>query len=205
LSKSIFPLGEFTKPQVRDMAQQRGLNNFDKKDSTGICFIGERQFKQFLSQYLPAQPGDICTLDGKRIGQHDGLMYYTLGQRQGLGIGGSSEGDGQAWYVVRKNLTDNTLLVAQGHDHPSQFSDTVVATQPHWIADIPDELPFPCCAKTRYRQADQPCNIIQLDRNSCTVRFDNPQRAVTPGQSIVFYSGEECLGGAIIDTSFISD
>jgi len=204
LSKSLFPLGSISKPQVRALAEQYGFVNFDKKDSTGICFIGERKFKEFLSQYLPAQPGAILTVDGKCIGKHDGLMYYTLGQRQGLGIGGYSEGDGNAWYVVSKNLADNTLIVAQGHDNPSLLSNTVVATQPHWIADQPDKLPFRCWAKTRYRQADQACTIIQLDRDSCTVQFDQPQRAVTPGQSMVFYLNDECLGGSIIDNSFNS-
>jgi len=204
LSKSLFPLGSINKTLVRSLAEQHGFVNFDKKDSTGICFIGERKFKEFLSQYLPAQPGEILTVEGKSIGKHDGLMYYTLGQRQGLGIGGYSKGDGQAWYVVKKNLSENTLIVAQGHDHPSLFSDTVIATQPHWIADPPAQLPFKCWAKTRYRQSDQACRIEQLDENTCTVRFDQPQRAVTPGQSMVFYFEDECLGGSIIDNSFNS-
>jgi len=204
LSKSIFPLGSIAKPEVRALAEQHGLMTFDKKDSTGICFIGERKFKDFLSHYLPAQPGDIITIDGKTIGKHDGLMYYTLGQRQGLGIGGSSEGDGQAWYVVRKNLQENILIVAQGHDHPSLFSNTVTAKHPHWITESPPALPWRGWAKTRYRQPDQACTLLQLDSDSCTVQFDQPQRAVTPGQSMVFYSGEECLGGAIIDSGFIS-
>ncbi|WP_455221344.1 tRNA 2-thiouridine(34) synthase MnmA [Kaarinaea lacus] len=204
LSKSVFPLGMLTKPDVRALAEQAGFTNFGKKDSTGICFIGERKFKDFLSQYLPAQPGAIHTVDGEVIGQHDGLMYYTLGQRQGLKIGGSKQGDGQPWYVVEKNLTDNILIVAQGHDHPRLFTDTLIATNLHWIADIPDKAPFACYAKTRYRQNDQSCRIIELNQESCQVQFDKPQRAVTPGQSVVFYAGDECLGGAVIDKAFNS-
>ena len=205
LSKSLFPLGEISKPEVRALAEQSGFENFAKKDSTGICFIGERKFKEFLSQYIPAQPGDIKTIDGETIGNHDGLMYYTLGQRQGLGIGGSSGGDGQPWYVVGKDLDNNVLTVAQGHDHPSLFSTMLVGTNVHWIADRPNELPYKCFAKTRYRQSDQACTIIELNDHNCTVEFDQPQRAVTPGQSVVFYQGEECLGGAIIDKAFNSD
>lgn len=204
LSKSVFPLGTLTKPEVRSLAESAGFANFAKKDSTGICFIGERKFKAFLSQYLPAQRGDIQTVDGEVIGHHDGLMYYTLGQRQGLGIGGSRQGDGQPWYVVAKNLDDNVLVVAQGHDHPRLFSDTLIATDIHWIADIPGEPGFQCMAKTRYRQTDQSCTITELSEQSCTVRFAQPQRAVTPGQSVVFYQNDECLGGGIIDRAFNS-
>jgi tRNA-specific 2-thiouridylase len=205
LSKSVFPLGTLTKPEVRSLAEAAGFDNFAKKDSTGICFIGERKFKAFLSQYLPAQRGDIQTVDGETIGQHDGLMYYTLGQRQGLGIGGSQHGDGQPWYVVDKNLDDNILVVAQGHDHPRLFTNTLNATNVHWIADSPADVPFSCHAKTRYRQPDQACTIIDLSERTCTVRFDQPQRAVTPGQSVVFYKDEECLGGGIIDRAFNSE
>jgi len=204
LSKSLFPLGMLTKPDVRALAEQNGFANYAKKDSTGICFIGERKFKDFLSQYLPAQPGDIQTVDGDIIGEHDGLMYYTLGQRQGLKIGGSRQGDGQPWYVVEKNLADNILIVAQGHDHPRLFTDTLIASHLHWIADIPDQAPFTCFAKTRYRQNDQACSILEWDENSCKVQFDQLQRAVTPGQSVVFYNGNECLGGAIIAKAFNS-
>lgn len=204
LSKSVFPLGMLTKPDVRAIAEQAGFANFAKKDSTGICFIGERKFKDFLSQYLPAQPGEIHTVDSDVIGQHDGLMYYTLGQRQGLKIGGSKQGDGQPWYVVEKNLADNILVVAQGHDHPRLFTNTLLATHLHWISDFPDEAPFACYAKTRYRQNDQACHIVEWDNKTCKVVFDQPQRAVTPGQSVVFYAGDECLGGAIIDKAFNS-
>lgn len=204
LGKSLFPLGDLEKSEVRELAEKSGFENFAKKDSTGICFIGERKFKEFLSQYLPARPGDIRTLDNQIIGQHDGLMYYTLGQRQGLGIGGSNKGDGQPWYVVDKNLDENILIVAQGHDHPALFTNTLVGTQAHWIAETPESLPYRCSAKTRYRQKDQTCSIVELDENTCTVEFDNPQRAVTPGQSVVFYQNDECLGGAIIDRAFNS-
>ncbi len=204
LSKSLFPLGELTKPEVRKLAEQSGFDNFAKKDSTGICFIGERKFKEFLSRYLPAQPGEIRSVDNEVIGKHDGLMYYTLGQRQGLGIGGSKQGDGQPWYVVDKILHDNILVVAQGHDHPRLFSNTLVATDVHWIADIPSTLPYQCYAKTRYRQSDQACQIVELDESTCKVAFEQPQRAVTPGQSVVFYVDDECLGGGIIDKAFNS-
>lgn len=199
LSKSIFPLGEQTKPAVRAMAEQANFANFNKKDSTGICFIGERKFKTFLSQYLPAQSGIIRSVDDEAIGEHDGLMYYTLGQRQGLNIGGSKSGNGQPWYVVSKDLDSNTLIVAQGHEHPRLFSNSLTSEAIHWIADVPSTLPFRCAAKTRYRQADQACTIVDLTDSGCTVRFDEPQRAVTPGQSVVFYRGEECLGGGIIE------
>ncbi len=198
LGKTLFPLGELEKPQVRRLAEQANFANHQKKDSTGICFIGERKFKEFLSRYLPAQPGDMQTPDGKCIGQHDGLMYYTLGQRQGLGIGGAKDASGEPWYVVGKNLHDNILLVAQGHNHPLLFRRELKADQLNWIAEIPKDIPFVCTAKTRYRQTDQPCVISQLDDNQCSVVFDQPQRAVTPGQSVVFYNNDECLGGGVI-------
>jgi len=204
LGKSLFPLGHITKPEVRAIAEDSGFTNFSKKDSTGICFIGERKFREFLSQYLPAKHGIIKTHDGKVIGEHDGLMYYTLGQRQGLRIGGSSQGDGQPWYVVNKHLDNNELIVAQGHDHPSLFSTHLAATNVHWIADTPPSIPFQCSAKTRYRQDDQPCTIVELDNEQCIVKFEAPQRAVTPGQSVVFYTNDECLGGAVIDRAFNS-
>lgn len=198
LAKAWFPLGELTKPEVRHLAEQAQFANHAKKDSTGICFIGERKFKDFLSQYLPAQPGEMQTPEGKSMGQHDGLMYYTLGQRQGLGIGGDRDSSGDPWYVVEKNLDDNILIVAQGHNHPRLFRDELNADQLHWIAEAPQQLPYRCMAKTRYRQADQACTITQLDGEHCTVRFDEPQRAITPGQSVVFYQGDECLGGGVI-------
>ena len=205
LSKALFPLGELNKTHVRAIAEQQGFINFAKKDSTGICFIGERNFKDFLKRYLPAKPGEMRTPDGKLIGEHDGLMYYTLGQRQGLGIGGRQDGDGQPWFVVAKDLASNTLIVAQGHDHPLLFSQRLIAKSINWICQPPTELPLSCNAKTRYRQADQACQIIRLEdkgsQNSCEVVFAEPQRAVTPGQSVVFYQGDECLGGGIIDST----
>ena len=198
LSKSWFPLGDLTKPEVRQIAEKAGFSNYAKKDSTGICFIGERKFKEFLNRYLPSQPGEIRTSEGDLIGKHDGLMFYTLGQRQGLGIGGSADGSGDAWYVVSKNLENNSLVVAQGHNHPMLFRNKLVATQLNWIADCPDDIPFQCMAKTRYRQQEQACTITQLDDDHCEVLFDQPQRAITPGQSVVFYHKEECLGGGVI-------
>ncbi|MCF6211374.1 MAG: tRNA 2-thiouridine(34) synthase MnmA [Gammaproteobacteria bacterium] len=207
LQRALFPLGELCKPEVRRIAEQQGFTNAAKKDSTGICFIGERKFKEFLSRFLPAQPGEMRTPEGKRVGQHDGLMYYTLGQRQGLGIGGSQGGSGDPWYVVDKDLDNNRLIVAQGHDHPLLFRSELTAGQLNWIAERPASLPFQCMAKTRYRQADQVCTITEwraergaeLDANRCHVHFEQPQRAITPGQSVVFYRDNECLGGGVIE------
>ena len=203
LQRALFPLGELCKPEVRRIAKQQGFTNAAKKDSTGICFIGERKFKQFLSRFLPAQHGEMRTPEGELIGQHDGLMYYTLGQRQGLGIGGSQGGSGDPWYVVGKDLDNNILIVAQGHDHPLLFRAELTASQLNWIAERPAALPFHCMAKTRYRQADQACTITQLgaelDGNRCHLHFEQPQRAITPGQSVVFYLGDECLGGGVIE------
>lgn len=198
LSRSIFPLGDLTKPEVRILAQKAGFSNFSKKDSTGICFIGERKFKDFLSKYLPAQPGEIHTPEGNIVGKHDGLMFYTLGQRQGLGIGGSSSGTGDPWYVVGKNLDYNILIVAQGHNHPLLFRNSLTAREINWITTPPDKLPYQCDAKIRYRQADQPCTITAIEPDFCEVEFSQPQRAITPGQSVVFYDNDECLGGGVI-------
>jgi len=198
LTHALFPLGELTKPAVRALAAEQGFGTHDKKDSTGICFIGERKFKEFLSRYLPAQPGDIVTPEGKTIGRHDGLMYHTLGQRKGLNIGGRRDATEQPWYVAAKNVQQNTLTVVQGDQHPLLFSQTLTAEQLNWIAGEPPALPLRCVAKTRYRQADQACIIEFVNTDTCRVRFDAPQRAVTPGQSVVFYQGDECLGGGII-------
>jgi tRNA-specific 2-thiouridylase len=198
LAQTLFPLGELTKPEVRQLAAELGLPNHAKKDSTGICFIGERKFKDFLSRYLPAQPGEIHDPAGRCVGHHDGLMYYTLGQRQGLGIGGAKDSSGEPWYVVAKNLEHNVLVVAQGHDHPLLFRSVLEARQLNWIAEAPREIPFRCTAKVRYRQPDQACVITRLEGDACEVQFDEPQRAVTPGQSVVFYHGDECLGGGVI-------
>ncbi len=193
LARTLFPIGHLTKPEVRELARAAGLPNHDRKDSTGICFIGERDFKGFLARYLPAQPGDIHTFTGERLGRHDGLMYYTLGQRHGLGIGGA----GEPWYVARKDLASNTLYVVQGENHPALFSHGLEAGDLHWVAGAPPTLPLRCAAKTRYRQPDQAC-ALTLSPAHLAARFDLPQRAVTPGQSVVFYQGEECLGGGVI-------
>lgn len=196
LSHAVFPLGQILKTQVRDIAAAHGFINADKKDSTGICFIGERKFKTFLQEYLPAQPGNIVTLEGNIIGRHEGLMYYTLGQRQGLGIGGVKNADESPWFVAEKNLENNTLVVVQGTDHPALFRDHLEVESIHWIGHTP-ELPLRCAAKTRYRQADQACVVTQHE-NGFRISFDQPQRSVTPGQSVVLYLNEQCLGGGII-------
>ncbi len=202
LAKILFPVGELSKPEVRAIAARQGFVNHAKKDSTGICFIGERNFKKFLGRYLPAQPGEIRTVDDALIGRHDGLMYYTLGQRQGLGIGGLRNGSGDPWYVVDKDMPRNVLIVAQGHDHPLLFSNRLQAGDLHWVAGAAPQVPALCTAKTRYRQADQACVIPAIKDGICEVRFDKPQRAVTPGQSVVFYRDEECLGGGVIHEKY---
>uniref|UniRef100_A0A486XY24 tRNA-specific 2-thiouridylase MnmA n=1 Tax=Rheinheimera sp. BAL341 TaxID=1708203 RepID=A0A486XY24_9GAMM len=199
VAQTLFPVGELEKPAVRAIAEQKGLITHDKKDSTGICFIGERKFKDFLQQYLPAQPGDIITVDGAVIGRHEGLMYHTLGQRKGLGIGGLRDGGDEPWYVVGKNLEANQLVVAQGHDHPSLLSAGLVASQLHWTDRKGPQQPLRCSVKTRYRQTDIPCLLTPLGNGTVQVQFDCPQKAVTPGQSAVFYLDEVCLGGGIID------
>ncbi|MDH5784268.1 MAG: tRNA 2-thiouridine(34) synthase MnmA [Chromatiales bacterium] len=201
LKHALFPVGELNKAEVRNLAEQHQLVTHNKKDSTGICFIGERKFRDFLSRYLPAQPGEIQTPEGEVIGHHSGLMYYTLGQRQGLGIGGVAGYPDEPWFVVAKDLPHNVLIAAQGHDHPLLFCQTLQASQLHWVSGEPPVPPFSCRAKVRYRQQDQACTIMRLEGECCTVSFDEPQRAVTPGQSVVFYDGEVCLGGGIIDTT----
>ncbi len=198
LAHARFPVGELCKTEVRRLAREAGLATHDRRDSTGICFIGERRFKAFLMRFLPALPGAIRTADGREVGRHDGLMYYTLGQRHGLGIGGRQDAGGEAWYVIGKRLDDNVLLVAQGHDHPALMSQGLEAAQPHWIAGTP-RLPLACTAKIRYRMRDVPCRVEAPADDRLRVRFSTPQRAVTPGQSVVFYAGEECLGGAVIE------
>lgn len=199
LAKSLFPVGELTKSQVRTLAEQLELTTAHKKDSTGICFIGERKFKDFLSRYLPAQPGDIVTLNGKTVGQHEGLMYHTLGQRKGLGVGGIKSATEDAWYVVEKDLINNRLIIVQGADHPALFSHALIAQQLHWVNRKTPEVPFKCTVKTRYRQQDIPCLLTPLDSDRIYVKFDAPVAAVTPGQSAVFYQDEICLGGGIIE------
>lgn len=200
IAGSLFPVGELDKPEVRAIAETQGFSNAKKKDSTGICFIGERKFRDFLQRFLPAQPGDIQTPDGEIIGRHEGLMYHTLGQRKGLGIGGRADADESPWFVVDKDIRRNVLIVAQGHDHWMLQSTGLLASQMHWVSrEVPDS-PLRCTAKVRYRQQDVPCRLAHLDRDRWRVEFDAPQRAVTPGQSVVFYDGEECLGGGIIDS-----
>lgn len=199
LSRTIFPLGEWRKPAVRALAARAGFVNHAKKDSTGVCFIGERNFRRFLNRFIPAQPGPIRTLDGRIIGEHQGLMYHTLGQRQGLGIGGMRDSSDAPWYVVDKDCASNTLTVAQGVDHPQLYSAGLIAAQVHWIADgAPVSLH--CHAKIRYRQADQACELTRLDDGRYRVQFDRPQRAIAPGQSVVFYRSDECLGGGVIES-----
>lgn len=200
LSRTLFPIGHLHKPEIRELARKAGFANFKKKDSTGICFIGERKFKEFLQRYLPTQPGDIRTPEGKTIGRHQGLMYYTLGQRQGLGIGGVKDAPDEPWYVLDKDLKNNVLVVGQGHDHPLLLHTALEASRLDWCSGrVPAET-MRCRAKTRYRQADQDCTVSLLGPDRCRVTFDRAQRAITPGQSVVFYRDEICLGGGIIES-----
>ncbi|EGT3610771.1 tRNA 2-thiouridine(34) synthase MnmA [Morganella morganii] len=199
VAQSLFPVGELEKPEVRRIAEQLGLITAKKKDSTGICFIGERKFRDFLARYLPAKPGPIMTVDGQEIGQHDGLMYHTLGQRKGLKIGGTREGSDEPWYVVDKDVENNILIVAQGHEHPRLMSAGLIAQQLDWVSREPLTQPMRCVVKTRYRQEDIPCTVTPLGDDKISIRFDNPVAAVTPGQSAVFYQDEVCLGGGVIE------
>ena len=198
MKKAMFPVGGMTKREVRTIAEEAGLPVSKKKDSTGVCFIGERNFKQFLKGFLPAQPGDMVTPEGEVVGRHDGLMYYTLGQRRGLGIGG--RGDGRSFFVVDKDLKKNQLIVVQGEDHPLLYSKACTADQATFVGEpLPENTPCRLTAKFRYRQPDQ---AVTVTRNGDKIYFvyDEPQRAVTPGQSAVIYDGVKCLGGGIIDT-----
>lgn len=197
LAKTLFPVGELEKPQVRAIAEQYNLATAKKKDSTGICFIGERKFKDFLQTYLPAQKGEIYTDDGQKIGVHDGLMYYTIGQRGGIGIGGVAGRDEAPWFVLHKDLDKNRLIVGQGHDHPWLQSSKLTAYKLDWVTDVPADGKK-LTAKTRYRQPDQACTLYH-DGEQIRVVFDTPQRAVTLGQSVVLYDGDVCLGGGVID------
>lgn len=198
LSKVMFPLGHLPKSEVRKIAAEAGLATATKKDSTGICFIGERNFKDFLSNYLPAQKGNMTTLTGEVKGKHDGLMYYTVGQRHGLGIGGS----GEPWFVIGKNLKENILYVDQGFHNELLYSHFLLATDVSWVSDRKPASTFNCTAKFRYRQPDIAVTVEVLDESNVKVIFDVPVRAITPGQAVVFYNGDECLGGATIDQVF---
>lgn len=196
LARTLFPLGGLTKAQVRAMARERGLPTWDKKDSTGICFIGERRFQEFLRRFLPARPGPILSVDGTQLGCHAGLMSATIGQRRGLGLGGRHGGSGEAWYVVDKDPAANALIVAQGRDHPARFARALIACEPVFVVN-PPPFPLKCTCKTRYRQRDLPC-CVRPCSEGLEVLFEQPVAAIAPGQSVVFYQGEECLGGAVI-------
>jgi len=195
LQKVMFPIGGLEKSEVRQIAERAGLTTAKKKDSTGICFIGERNFKEFLGQYLPAQPGDMKTMDGKTVGKHDGLMYYTIGQRHGLGIGGA----GDPWFVIGKDLKENTLLVGQGFHHDALYSDSLTAINISFATARTLPATFECTAKFRYRQPDTKVTVQLTGDGNANVIFAEPVRAITPGQAVVFYDGEECLGGGTID------
>lgn len=197
LAATLFPLGEIEKSRVRELAREAALPTHAKKDSTGICFIGERNFRSFLAQYIPACPGEMRTPEGRRIGEHQGVMYYTLGQRNGLGIGGQRDAGKEAWYVVGKDVGANVLYVAQGGENHWLHSSRLRSEMPTWVASAAPAGDFRCTARTRYRQQDQPCSVRVLD-DGLEVVFDDAQRAVTPGQSLVLYDGEVCLGGAVI-------
>ncbi|RAW93800.1 MULTISPECIES: tRNA 2-thiouridine(34) synthase MnmA [unclassified Photorhabdus] len=199
IAQSLFPVGELEKPEVRRIAEKIGLVTAKKKDSTGICFIGERKFRDFLGRYLPAKPGPIMTVDGESLGEHQGLMYHTLGQRKGLGIGGTKEGSEEPWYVIDKDVQNNILIVAQGHEHPRLMSTGLIAQQLHWVDRQTLTEEIHCVVKTRYRQQDIPCTVTPINEDKIAVRFANPVASVTPGQSAVFYQGEVCLGGGVIE------
>jgi tRNA-specific 2-thiouridylase len=201
LERSLFPVGHLHKTMVRELAAQAGFQNHDKKDSTGICFIGERKFRDFLERYLPRRPGEIRTLDDELIGRHHGLMFYTIGQREGLGIGGRKESAGEPWYVVAKDPERNILNVVQGLNHPALFNRRLTTGKLHWISGSAPALPLSCTARIRYRQPDQPCLVTRGPQDTGFVEFREPQRAVTPGQSVVFYDGVVCLGGGIIEAA----
>ena len=200
LGQSLFPLASYLKTQVRAIAEQAGLPTHAKKDSTGICFIGEKRFKLFLQEYILNKPGDIKSTQGQILGRHDGLMFYTYGQRQGLGIGGSANSTNAPWYVVDKEVANNTLIIAQGAHHPMLYAQGLICGKIHWLIDKEDAacLPRTCYAKTRYRQDDQACMISPADGAQHYVMFSQPQRAITPGQYIVFYDKNQCIGGAVI-------
>ena len=194
LPQVLFPLADLPKPKIREIAAEQGLITHDKRDSTGICFIGKRKFKDFMERYLAPNPGDFLDAEGETIGKHDGLHFYTIGQRRGLGIGGP----GEAWFVADKDIERNTITLVQGEDHPLLLKKSLIATDMSWVADTPPQMPARLTAKIRYRQDDSPCTVTHLENGKIHVEFDAPQRAVTPRQSIVFYDNNICLGGALI-------
>jgi tRNA-specific 2-thiouridylase len=200
LATTLFPLGGLYKRDVREIARTAGLPNHDKKDSTGICFIGERPFREFLNRYLPANPGDIVTPEGEVVGRHMGLVYYTIGQRQGLGIGGRRNTEGEAWYAAGKHLERNQLIVVQGHDHPALLCERLTATELSWVSGTRPHCQWVYGAKIRYRQKDAPCTLSSVDDERCVVEFAEPQWAVAPGQSVVIYESRVCLGGGVIES-----
>ena len=204
LRKSLFPIGHLTKPEVRKIAEESNLYTAHKKDSTGICFIGERNFKKFLQNYLPSQPGNMVTMDGRVIGRHDGLMYYTIGQRKGLGIGGNNEFKNEAWFVCGKDLKKNELIIGQGHDSEYLISNNCICSSINWICDTPVEGK-PYTAKFRYRQKDVPVTLEFIGDDKIKVNYPQGERAVTPGQAAVIYDGEVCLGGALIDEVYFNE
>jgi tRNA-uridine 2-sulfurtransferase len=209
LARTLFPIGHLRKTEVRKIAGEIGLPNAKKKDSTGICFIGERPFREFLNRYLPMQPGPILDADGRRVGDHVGLAFYTLGQRKDIGVGGTKEGSGEPWFVARKDMASNTLWVVQGHDHPWLMSRRLTALDAAWVAGEAPRSGMRLTAKTRYRQTDADCTVVLVDGaidsavggGRFELRFDAPQWAVTPGQSAVLYDGEVCLGGGVIEAA----
>ena len=198
LARVVFPLGDMTKTEVRRVAREAGLHNFAKRDSTGICFIGERPFREFLNRYLPRKPGPMRTPEGKTVGEHIGLSFYTIGQRKGVGIGGMKDSAGGAWYVCGKDLAKNELIVVQGHDHPRLLSQKLRAEDLAWVSGAAPQPSFSYGAKTRYRQADAACRIDRIRDEDLEVEFSAPQWAVTPGQSVVLYREDVCLGGGVI-------
>jgi tRNA-specific 2-thiouridylase len=201
LGKSLFPLGHLSKTEVREIAEQAGFPNHKKKDSTGICFIGERKFRDFLQRFLPAKPGTIEDPMGNQIGQHQGLMYYTLGQRQGLGIGGLKGAAEAPWFVASKDLDRNVLIAVQGHQHPLLMCQKLICGQLHWVAGRAPAAPFQSIARIRHRQPLQSCRVQPIGSGLYEVLFDSPQRAATPGQSLVLYDDQVCLGGGIIEST----
>ena len=197
LEMVLFPLGDMCKPKVREIAEKYGLSTAEKKDSTGICFIGERRFREFLKNYIPCKKGDIVDKDGKKVGEHEGVMYYTLGQRRGLNIGGTKDGNGDRWFIIDKDIKDNKLIVSQGEGE-ELFSSGLVSYKVNWIPEEPKEKVFECYAKFRYRQPDQKVKVT-IEKDRVVVDFVEKQRAVTPGQYVVFYTETDCLGGGVIE------